>query len=60
MFQTVDDIVDSLGVSTWRARGSIPAANWFLVLEIAKKRRVKGITLEVLAALLPRKTAVRA
>ena len=43
--------------------GFIPAANWFLVLELAKKRRVKGITLEVLevlAALLPRQTAVRA
>jgi hypothetical protein len=40
--------------------GFTPATNWFLVLELAKKRRVKGITLEVLAPLLPRKTAVRA
>jgi hypothetical protein len=39
--------------------GFIPTANWFLVLELAKKRCVKEITLEVLAALLPRKTAVR-
>ena len=40
--------------------GFIPAANWFLVLELTKKRRVKGVTPEVLAALLPRETAVRA
>jgi hypothetical protein len=75
MFQTVDDVVDALGatsaiaddlgvnksfVSTCRARGSIPAANRLLVLELAKKRRVKRITLEVLAELVPRKTAVRA
>jgi len=32
--------------------GAIPAANWFLVLELAKKRRAQGITLEVPAALL--------
>ena len=40
--------------------GFMPAADWFLMLEPAKKRRVKGITLEVLTALLPRKTVVRA
>ena len=69
MFQTVDDVVDALGATSAIADdlgmdksvvGFIPTANWFLVLELAKKRRVKGITLEVLAALLPRKTAVRA
>ena len=52
-------MADDLGMDK-SVVGFIPTANWFLVLELAKKRRVKGITLEVLAALLPRKTAVRA
>jgi hypothetical protein len=52
-------MADDLGMDK-SVIGSIPTAHWFLVLELAKKRRVKGITLEVLAALLPRKTAVRA
>jgi hypothetical protein len=52
-------MADDLGMDK-SVIGFMPAANWFLVLELAKKRRVKGITLEVLAALLPRKTAVRA
>ena len=52
-------MADDLGMDK-SVIGFIPAANWFLVLELAKKRRVKGITLEVLTALLPRKTAVRA
>jgi len=52
-------MADDLGMDK-SVIGLIPTANWFLVLELAKKRRVKGITLEVLAALLPRKTAVRA
>jgi len=52
-------MADDLGMDK-SVIGFIPAANWFLVLELAKKRHVKGITLEVLPALLPRKTAVRA
>jgi len=52
-------MADDLGMDK-SVVGSIPTANWFLVLELAKKRRVKQITLEELAALLPRKTAVRA
>jgi hypothetical protein len=50
-----DDVVDALG----RARGSIPAANWLLALELATKRPVKGITLAVFAELLSRKTGRR-
>jgi hypothetical protein len=52
-------MADDLGMDK-SVIGSIPTVNWFLVLELAKKRRVKQITLEALAALLPRKTAVRA
>jgi len=52
-------MADDLGMDK-SVIGHIPTANWFLMLELAKKRRVKGITLEVLAALLPCKTAVRA
>ena len=52
-------MADDLGMDK-SVIGFLPAANWFLVLELAKKRRVKGITLGVLAALLPRETAVRA
>ena len=52
-------MADDLGMDK-SVIGFIPAANWFLVPELAKKQRVKGIALGVLAALLPRKTAVRA
>src|SRR5262249_6916703 len=52
-------MADDLGMDK-SVIGLIPTATWFLVLELAKKRRVKGITLEVLAALLPRKTSGRA
>ena len=52
-------MADDLGMDK-SVIGFIPAATWFLVPELAKKQRVKGIALGVLAALLPRKTAVRA
>jgi hypothetical protein len=47
-------------VSSWKARGYVPASNWYAILALARRRGVKGITLQVLADLLPRKRSARA
>ena len=38
-------------VSDWKRRKSIPASEWMGIVEAAKKRNIKGVTLEKLAAI---------
>ena len=63
---TIDSLIDGLGgtksvsdglglppstVSTWRARGFIPAKRWSEVVRIASEKGCEGVTFEALAAL---------
>jgi len=36
-------------VSAWKARGSIPARYWPQIVDLAKIRRVRGVTLDYLS-----------
>ena len=42
--------VDIALVAVWKHRGKIPSDYWADIASAAKRRRVKGVTLDVLAA----------
>ena len=50
----IQPVADSLGldyqcVRAWRLRGRIPARHWPAVAELARRRRVRGVSIEALA-----------
>jgi hypothetical protein len=47
-------------VANWRARGSIPSSWWSPIVELAKRRKAKGITFERLAEVQARRPAAEA
>lgn len=64
--KTVSELIEALGGSTqlarrlsvpvstvgaWKARGSIPARYYMTLVQIAKERKVKGVTLQNIVAL---------
>lgn len=64
--RTESDVIDALGgsaavatarglplttVDSWKRRGSIPAAHWPGLVDLARTLRVRGVTLRKLAAL---------
>lgn len=66
MFGSVGELIEALGgtgvvagarqltpstVSSWRARGSIPAEHWRALVDLARERGVGDVTLEAFADL---------
>ena len=59
---TLEDFVADAGTTAntakqWRTRDKIPDEHWRRVADGASKRRIKGVTLEFLAALAEAKRA---
>lgn len=44
-------------VSSWKSRGTIPAAHWQRLTTIARQRKIEGINLERLAQIAARPAA---
>jgi len=46
-----EDINQSEGtIAVWKHRGRIPPDSWAAIVSAARKRRIRGVTLEVLVA----------
>ena len=71
MTQTFSSIIDLFGyaelakaigrpegtVSSWKSRNSIPPEAWSSVVAEARRRRIKGVSLDLLADLSARRSA---
>lgn len=52
--ETLPEIADAIGVpagtvGAWRSRGTIPSKRWTLLVDVARDRKIRGVTLEALA-----------
>jgi hypothetical protein len=47
--------VEWMTAHQWRRRGSIPPEYWSQLVNVAKARRIKGVSIDALAALRARK-----
>ena len=56
-----DDIGEKLGtVRKWRVRDSIPPDKWEAVIDMARRRRIKGITAQLFIRLAARRNGNQA
>ena len=60
LWPTAEELARDLGVTglvvrAWRNRESIPAEYWTAIAEAARKRKIRGVTLELFAGLAARR-----